>query len=50
MLTNLYTLEHRRRDQNLCIKLLTVKGSIPALPIETFFQPKKQTKDAFIFL
>ena len=41
---NLDTLEHRRRDQRLTFIYRTIKGSIPALPTETLFQPQKKNK------
>ena len=46
MLTNLNldTLDNRRRDQRLKFMFRTVRGSIPALPTETFFRPQKTNK------
>ena len=46
MLTNLNldTLDNRRRDQRLKCMYRTVRGSIPALPTETFFRPQKTNK------
>ena len=46
MLTNLNldTLDNRRRDQRLKFMYRTVRGSIPALPTETFFRPPPQKK------
>ena len=46
MLTNLNldTLDNRRRDQRLKFMIRTVRGSIPALPTETFFRPQKTNK------
>ena len=46
MLTNLnlHTLDNRRRDQRLKCIYRTVKGSIPALPTETFFRPPPPPK------
>ena len=42
---NLDKLDNIRHDQRLKFIYRTVKGSIPALPTETFFWPQKQTKD-----
>ena len=46
MLTNLNldTLDNRRREQRLKRMYRTVRGSIPALPTETFFRPPKTNK------
>ena len=46
MLTNLNldTLDNRRRDQRLKFMYRPVRGSIPALPTETFFWPQKTNK------
>ena len=46
MLTNLNldTLDNRRRDQRLTFMYRTVRGSIPALPTETFFRPQKTNR------
>ena len=41
---NLDTLDNRRRHQKLKFMYRTVKGSIPALPTETFFRPQKTNK------
>ena len=46
MLTNLNldTLDNRRRDQRLTFMYRTVRGSIPALPTVTLFQPQNNTQ------
>ena len=46
MLTNLNlnTLDSRQRDQRLKFMYQTVKGSIPALPTQTFFRLQKTSK------
>ena len=46
MLTNLNldTLDNRRRNERLQFMYRTVRGSIPALPTETFFPPQKTNK------
>ena len=46
MLTNLNldTVDNIRCDQRLKVMYRTVRGSIPALPTETFFRPQKTNK------
>ena len=41
---NLDTLDNKRRDQRQTFMYKTVRGSIPALPTETFFRPQKTNK------